>query len=364
MAPIATTTITRQASIEKETLPKILLLDEVHLAKDELAELQGKATVLLSKAVSRAQLMAMLAPGGEYDDIAGIYRHFGAGRSVKLTGRFDAELVAALPQSLRFLVHNGAGYDQLDVAALSSRNIQASNVPKAVDDATSDIALFLLLGALRRIPAAQLQLAQGCFNSHFASTSARDPRGKVLGIVGAGGIGRALAYKASHALGMSVIYHNRRPLTIEEEEAAAKSGMEYVPTLEGLLERADVVSLHCPLTQETRGLIGRAQLARMKPGAVLINTARGAIVKERELAEALENNVIGGAGLDVYEVEPAVHARLLAQKDKVLLLPHIGTLTYETQREMEAVCLRNLIAGLDTGRLKFTVPEQQSVSFR
>ncbi|PWN88793.1 hypothetical protein FA10DRAFT_296259 [Acaromyces ingoldii] len=364
MAPIATTTITPQASTNREALPKILLLDEVHLAKDELAELQGKATVLLSKAVSRAQLMAMFAPGGEYDDIAGIYRHFGAGRSVKLTGRFDAELVAALPKSMRFIVHNGAGYDQLDVAALSSRNIQASNVPQAVDDATSDIALFLLLGALRRIPAAQLQLAQGYFNSHFASTSARDPRGKVLGIVGAGGIGRALAYKASHALGMSVIYHNRRPLTMEEEEAAAKGGMAYVPTLEGLLERADVVSLHCPLTQETRGLIGRAQLARMKPSAVLINTARGAIVKEEELAEALENSVIGGAGLDVYEVEPAVHARLVAQKDKVLLLPHIGTLTYETQREMEAVCLRNLIAGLDTGRLKFTVPEQQSVCFQ
>lgn len=353
MAPIATETVT-------QAQPKILLLDEIHLAKDELIQLQKRACVVVSKAKSRQQLMAMFAAGGEYSDVKGIYRHFGAAKSVTVTGRFDAELVAALPESLRFLVHNGAGYDQLDVAALSKRKIQAANVPSAVDDATSDVALFLLLGVLRQIPAAQHQLAQGRFNSHFVATRAHDPRGKVLGIVGAGGIGRALACKASQALGMQVIYHNRRPLSKEVE---AKSGMAYINTLDELLERADVVSLHCPLTAATRGLIGRAQLAKMKPSAILLNTARGPIVREEELAEALEQGILAGAGLDVYEAEPKMHARLLAQQEKVLLLPHIGTLTFETQREMEAVCLRNLVAGLDSGRLAFTVPEQSSLAF-
>ncbi len=144
---------------------------------------------------------------------------------------------------------------------------------------------------------------EGKFNSAFPFLDARDPRGKTLGIVGAGGIGRAFAYKASHALGVNVIYHNRNRLSKEIESQAAKGGMQYIETLDELLRQSDVVSLHCPFTPDTKGLIGRKQLEIMKKDAILINTARGPVVKEEELAQALHDGVIAGAGLDVFEAE-------------------------------------------------------------
>ncbi|EST06038.1 D-isomer specific 2-hydroxyacid dehydrogenase, NAD-binding [Kalmanozyma brasiliensis GHG001] len=344
--------------------PKVLLLDQIKLATPELKQLSNIADVVESNAKSRQELIDKFKSGGEYAKVVGIYRHFGGARSIKVTGRFDQELVSQLPDSLRYIVHNGAGYDQLDVQALSDKGIQASNVPTAVDDATSDVALYLLLGALRRFPRAKSQMNEGKFNSAFSFLDARDPRGKTLGIVGAGGIGRAFAHKASHALGMKIVYHNRNQLDSDLESQAAKGGMQYFKTLDELLQISDVVSLHCPFTPATKGLIGRKQLEIMKKDAILINTARGPVIKEEELAEALEQGVIAGAGLDVFEAEPKIHDRLFALKDsKVELLPHVGTLTLETQTEMEAVCLRNLIKGLETGKLGFTVPEQKGVTF-
>ncbi|SNX82777.1 related to 2-hydroxyacid dehydrogenase [Melanopsichium pennsylvanicum] len=344
--------------------PKVLLLDQVKLATTELSQLSNVANVVESTAKTRQELLDKFKNGGEYSDVVGIYRHFGGARSIKITGRFDEHLVSQLPQTLRYIVHNGAGYDQLDIQALSQKGIQASNVPSAVDDATSDVALYLLLGALRRFPMAKAQMKEGNFNSAFPFLDARDPRGKTLGVVGAGGIGRAFAHKASHALGMKVIYHNRNRLSPDVESQAAKGGMQYIETLNQLLAQSDVVSLHCPLTPATNGLIGQQQLQAMKKDAILINTARGPVVKEEELAQALEEGIIAGAGLDVFEAEPKIHDRLLALKDsKVELLPHVGTLTLETQTEMEAVCLRNLMKGLETGKLGFTVPEQKDVNF-
>lgn len=345
--------------------PKVLLLDQIKLATPELAQLSSIAEVVESTAKSRSELLSKFQPSGEYSDVVGIYRHFGASRSIKVTGRFDSELVSNLPPSLRYIVHNGAGYDQLDIPALSEKGVQASNVPTAVDDATSDVALYLLLGALRKFPLARAQMNEGKFNSAFPFLEARDPRGKTLGIVGAGGIGRAFAYKASYALGMKVIYHNRNRLASRVEEEAAKGGMHYIPSLDDLLAQSDVVSLHCPLTPATKGLIGRTELEKMKKGAILINTARGPVLKEEELADALQDGIIAGAGLDVFESEPKIHPKLLALKDeKVELLPHVGTLSLETQTEMEAVCLRNLVKGLQEGRLGFTVPEQKGVDFK
>lgn len=291
------------SSARSHSKPKVLLLDEILLATKELGQLREIANVVSSKVEDRKDFIQQLSQGGEYSDIVGLYRHFGGARSVTITGKFDSELVASLPPTLRYIVHNGAGYDQLDIQALSKHNIQASNVPTAVDDATSDVALYLLLGAMRKFPLAKKQLDTRLFNSMFPVLSARDPRGKTLGIVGAGGIGRAFAYKASWALGMKVIYHNRNRLDPSLESESAKGGMEYVSSLEELLQRSDAVSLHCPLTAATKGLIGLPQLKLMKKDAVLINTARGPIVKESELFEALDNNIIAGAGLDVYEYE-------------------------------------------------------------
>lgn len=285
---------------------KVLLLDQIKLAKTELDQLSEVASVVESTATSRQELIHKFQAGGEYAQVVGIYRHFGGARSIKVTGRFDHELVSQLPPTLRYIVHNGAGYDQLDVQALSDKGIQASNVPTAVDDATSDVALYLLLGALRRFPRAKAEMNNGKFNSAFSFLDARDPRGKTLGIVGAGGIGRAFAHKASHALGMKVIYHNRNRLAHDVESHAAKDGMQYVSTLDELLQQSDVVSLHCPLTPATKGLIGKQQLQTMKKDAILINTARGPVVKEQELAEALEQGTIAGAGLDVFEAEVCI----------------------------------------------------------
>lgn len=342
--------------------PKVLLLDDIVLAKKDLDVLCSKAQVLHNTAADRHHFVRKLQPGQEYGDIVALYRHAGTANSVAVTGPFDADLVRNLPPTVRYLAHNGAGYDQLDVPALTQRNIQVANVPSVVDEATADTALFLLIGTLRQFPVA-IQHCEQSFNKDFPWRKASDPNGKVLGIVGAGGIGRALAYKASWALRMRVIYHNRNRLSEEVEQSSARGGMEYVSTLHELLRRSDAVSLHCPLTPETRGVIGHDELKQMRRTAVLINTARGPVVKEQELAQALEQGLIAGAGLDVFEAEPKVDSRLLAHRDKALLLPHVGTLTQDTQRETEVMCLRNLISGLDTGRLAFCVPEQRNVEW-
>jgi glyoxylate reductase len=231
---------------------------------------------------------------------------------------------------LKFLCHNGAGYDQLDVDVLTSKGIQASNVPTAVDDSTSTTALWLMVGALRNFALAQSHLSSAAFNSKFPFRTAHDPGSagaKVLGIVGAGGIGRSLAKKASSAFGMEVIYHNRNRLerSLEESMCPASRPAEYISTLDELLARSDVVSLHCPLSAQTVGLIGTAQLEKMKKSAILVNTARGPVVDEEALADALERSDIAGAGLDVFEKEPNIHPRLLKQSQngsgKALLLP-------------------------------------------
>lgn len=218
-------------------------------------------------------------------------------------------------------------------------DIQVSNVPTAVDEATSTTALWLMIGAVRKFALAQAQL-KASFNSAFPYTQAHDLGSsgcKVLGIVGAGGIGRALAKKANSAFGMKIIYHNRRRLHSEMEAAMCPFGepAEYVSTLDELCSTSDVISIHCPLNPETKGLIGQAQFQKMKSSAVLINTARGPIIDEEALIDALENNQIAGVGLDVYPKEPIVHNSLLEQSKKpngkALLLPREFRLSRERE---------------------------------
>ena len=165
-------------------------------------------------------------------------------------------------------------------------------------------------------------------------------RGKLLGIVGLGGIGRRVAERG-RAFGMEIAYHSRHPAPAEVEAALAAERMP----LEQLLEEADVVSLHCPLTPETHHLIGARELERMKPSAVLVNAARGPIVDERALAEALASGQIAAAGLDVYEHEPRVEPRLL-ELDNVVLAPHLGSATVETRTAMAELAARNAISVL------------------
>ncbi|ORY26044.1 2-hydroxyacid dehydrogenase [Naematelia encephala] len=329
--------------------PQVLFLDSIKLAKDELESFQQIGNVVPMTSTSRSEFISDL--GEKYAGATGIYRHFKASESIQVTGRFDAELVSKLPSSVKFICHNGAGYDQIDIDACTSRGIQVSNVPSAVDDATADTAMFLLIGSLRQFNSALAASRDGTFNSLLPL--ANDPKGKLLGIIGLGGIGTALA-KRARPFGMTIQYHNRRRLPVEKE---AELGVKYVPTLDELLETSDVVSLNLPLNANTKHLISDSAFKKMKSSAVLINTARGPVVDEAALVRALQAGEIAGCGLDVYENEPHITPELLAHP-QALCLPHVGTVTVETQTEMEAICLRNLAHGLKEGKLAFTVPEQ------
>ncbi|RAK94083.1 hypothetical protein BO79DRAFT_233923 [Aspergillus costaricaensis CBS 115574] len=275
---------------------------------------------------------------GQYDDVVAIYR---SNTSTKFTGPFDAELVSVLPSSLKYIAHNGAGYDNIDVAACTKKGIAVSSTPVAVNNATADVAVFLMIGALRQAYIPVSSLREGKFLGQTGL--GHDPQNKVLGILGMGGIGREVARRA-RAFGMTIQYHNRSRLSPELEDGAT-----YV-SFDELLANADVLSLNLALNASTRHIIGKSEFQKMKDGVIIVNTARGALIDEKALVEALESGKVWSAGLDVYENEPAIEPGLV-NNPRVMLLPHIGTMTYETQREMELLVLNNLRSGVETGKM-------------
>ncbi|KAK7511391.1 glyoxylate reductase [Phyllosticta citriasiana] len=332
--------------------PKALLLGNIDHEKKTWEALSSIAELVTPKATNRADFIAE-CKSGALDGTVAAYRTFG---SISITGMVDEELVSVLPASLKFLAHCGAGYDQVNVAACTAHGIRVANVPSIADDATADTNMFLILGALRGFNASMLNLRAGQWRgSPTLPPLGHDPEGKVLGILGMGGIGRNLKKKAD-AFGMKVIYHNRRKLS---EELAG--GAEYV-SFDDLLSRSDVVSLNLPLNKNTRHIISDAQFAQMKRGAVLINTARGAVVDEAALVRALDEGRIWSAGLDVYEEEPKIHPGLVANPH-VMLLPHMGTWTFETQAAMEKWTIDNVRAAIERGSMNCIVPEQEGESF-
>jgi lactate dehydrogenase-like 2-hydroxyacid dehydrogenase len=251
----------------------------------------------------------------------------------KVDGAF---LDAAGPQ-LRVVANVAVGYDNIDVEAARERGVVVANTPGVLTDATADLAFALILAVTRRLGEGErlIRLGTGwAWAIDFMLGSSL--QGKTLGIVGYGAIGRATAARA-RAFGMEIAYHQRR-------EARDGGDAAYLP-LDELLASADVVSLHCPLTPETRHLIDRAALERMGESAYLVNTARGPIVDEAALARALAEGVIAGAGLDVFEEEPAVHPGLL-DLDNVVLVPHLGSATVETRAAMADLAVRNVVAVL------------------
>jgi glyoxylate reductase len=258
-----------------------------------------------------------------------------------LHDRVDEELLDAAGPQLRCVANVAVGYDNVDVAAATERGIVVTNTPGVLDDATADLTLALLLATARRLVEGDRLVRSGrpwTWGMHFMLGT--DLRGKRLGIVGLGGIGAKVAGRA-RAFGMEIAYHSRRPAPAEVTE---RLGAERLP-LEQLLASSDVVSLHCPLTPETRHLIGAAELERMKPGAILLNAARGPVVDEAALAAALAAGEIGAAGLDVYEREPQVEPGLLGL-DNVVLAPHLGSATVETRTAMAELAARNAISVL------------------
>lgn len=254
-----------------------------------------------------------------------------------VTDRLDAAVLSVTPLRASILANFGVGHEHIDVAAAAARGVVVTNTPGVLTQATADLAIALMLMVARRAGEGERELRAGRWAgwrpTHMLG---RDVSGRTLGIVGMGRIGRAVARRAQAAFGMRVIYTTRssRPPADAGRRAAS---------LEALLAESDFVSLHCPATAETRHLIDAARLALMSPHACLINSARGGIVDEDALADALESGMIAGAGLDVYEREPRVSKRLLALEN-VVLLPHLGSATVGAREAMGRRALDNLRA--------------------
>lgn len=254
----------------------------------------------------------------------------------------DALLEAAGPQ-LRCVANVAVGYDNVDVDAARRHGVTVTNTPGVLTDATADLAIALILAVTRRLGEGERLLRAGTpwsWNMFFML--GRGLRDKTLGVIGLGEIGRATARRA-RAFGMEVVYAGRRPAPEEvERELGGARRLE----LDALLGAADVVSLHCPLTPQTRHLLDGDRLARMRRDAYLINTARGPIVDEAALVDALRAGTIAGAGLDVFEHEPQLHPGL-RQLDNVVLAPHLGSATIETRTDMALLAARNAIAAVN-----------------
>jgi len=331
------------------TKPTVLLLGEIDHAHKEWASLSSIAETITPKARSRPEFLEE-CKSGAFDNVVVAYRTFG---SVAITGLFDEELISHLPKNIQFIAHNGAGYDQIDIHACTAHDIRVSNVPTAVDDATADTNMFLILGALRGFNTSMMALRDGHFKGSPPPPLGHDPQGKTLGILGMGGIGRNLKKKAE-AFGMTVQYHNRSQLSEE-----LSGGAKYV-NFEELLKTSDVLSLNLPLNKQTRHIISTTQFSIMKKGVVIINTARGAVIDEAALVSALNSGQVWSAGLDVFEEEPKVHEGLVANRN-VMLVPHMGTWTVETQTKMEVWAIDNVRSAIEKGRLKSPVGEQKDL---
>jgi lactate dehydrogenase-like 2-hydroxyacid dehydrogenase len=258
----------------------------------------------------------------------------------QLTDRLRAETIARL-DGVRILANVAVGFDNIDVAAATARGIYVTNTPDVLTETTADFAFTLLMAAARRIAEGHAFVHSGAWKQWLIDLLVgQDIWGQTLGIFGMGRIGIAVARRA-HGFRMPILYCDARPAPVEIER---ELGLERVDK-ETLLRRADFVSLHVPLLPETRHLIGAAELALMKPTAILINTSRGPVVDEPALADALKRRQIAYAGLDVFEEEPRVHPDLLTL-DNVVLAPHIASASVRTRRRMCTMAAENVIAAL------------------
>lgn len=290
---------------------------------------------------------------GKYADVDFIARTF---TSANWTGLFDEELAKELKEhtNLKGIAHNGAGYDQVDAVAFGKLGIQVANVPNLVDAATADTHIYLLLGAERMFgPGARKMLEGNWPKSRYCySPMGHDPEGKVIGILGMGGIGRAIRDKLQPFHPKEIIYHNRRRLS-EDLEGNAR----YV-SFDDLLKESDIISISIPLNKNTKYMINKKTISQMKKGVVIVNTARGAVIKEEDLIPALKSGKVGAFGADVWENEPNANPELYSLPT-VLALPHLGTYTYETGEAMELHVIKNVEHFIKTGKVLSMVPELQ-----
>ncbi len=251
---------------------------------------------------------------------------------------FSADVTARLAGRLKIIANHSVGVDHCDLAALKARGIVVTNTPDVLSNATAEIAFLLLLGAARRAPEGDRMLRAGNWNSWSPSFMVgQEVTGKRLGIVGMGRVGQVMARRA-RGFDMEVHYYNRKRLAPELEEGAV-----FHESLDDLLAVSQFLSLHCPATPETKGLMSRERFAMLPEGAIFVNTARGALVDEDALIEALKSGRLAAAGLDVFQVEPGGNPAFAAL-DNIFMLPHIGSGTRDTRDAMGFRALDNLDA--------------------
>lgn len=242
-----------------------------------------------------------------------------------VTDRIDAAMIAAAGPDLRLIASFGAGIEHIDLAAARARKITVTNTPGVLTEDTADLTMALIIAVPRRFADGVRSLYGGKWEGWGPSSQlGHRIGGKRLAILGMGRIGQAVAHRA-RGFGLDVVYHNRHRLP---EAIENMLGARYEPDVDRLVAEADILSLHCPLTPETRGILNAARIASMKPGAYFINTGRSDLVDEDALIAALERGHLGGAGLDVFDNEPKPNPRLIALPS-VILMPHLGSATFE-----------------------------------
>lgn len=254
------------------------------------------------------------------------------------TENLNAETINNLPDTIKIISTFSVGYDHIDVTAANARGIIVTNTPDVLTDATADIAMLCLLGAARQAQASEKSLRNGDWGRWMPrGYLGTHMTGKRLGILGMGRIGEATARRAK-GFDMTIHYHNRRPV-----DSADNLGAIYHDTIESLLKVSDFLSINCPLTPETHHVINKERISLMPDGAIVVNTARGPVIKDEDLISVLKSGKLAAAGLDVFEGEPNINPAYL-ELENVFLVPHIGSATHETRNAMGFKCLDNLDA--------------------
>ena len=254
-------------------------------------------------------------------------------------------------KNLKVIANHAVGYNNIDLKAAKEHHVKVANTPDVLTQSSADLAMALILSTARKIFEAQQYLKEGKFEGwEPLGFLGMELNGNTLGIVGMGRIGTAVARRAK-AFGMNIIYHNRTPVSDELEKELDAT---YINSVKELARRSDVLTLHCPLTEETHHLVNREILAALPDHAIMINTARGPVIDEEALAEALHNGTVGGAGMDVFENEPEVHPKIITAPNCVIT-PHIASATHQSRKAI-GMLAANAIIGVLKGKSDSEIP--------